>query len=81
MPDLILREEELGTALPDLARSMGHTNPPEPEVCPEDMPYTLEQIYDERSWRRWRPKHTSATICNLDSAHGGRSRKIAMRAE
>ncbi|WP_299890634.1 sulfotransferase family 2 domain-containing protein [uncultured Ruegeria sp.] len=48
MPDLILREEELGTALPALARSMGHTNPPEPEVCPEDMPYKLEQIYDEQ---------------------------------
>jgi hypothetical protein len=48
MPDLILREEELGTALPALARSMGHASPPEPEVCPEDVPYTLEQIYDEQ---------------------------------
>lgn len=48
MPDLILREEELTTALPDLARSTGHPNPPAPGPCAQDVPYTLDQIYDEQ---------------------------------
>ena len=47
MPDLILREEDLMTALPDLARSMGHSNPPQPGSCAPDEPYALHQIYDE----------------------------------
>ncbi|NVO55957.1 nodulation protein NodH [Rhodobacteraceae bacterium B1Z28] len=46
MPDLILREEELGTALPELARKMGRANPPDPGVCAQDTPFTLAQIYD-----------------------------------
>ncbi|WP_171233546.1 nodulation protein NodH [Ruegeria sp. HKCCA4812] len=47
MPDLILREEDLMTALPDLARSMGHSNPPQPGSCAPDEPYALHLIYDK----------------------------------
>ncbi|AXT27740.1 nodulation protein NodH [Ruegeria sp. AD91A] len=47
MPDLILREEDLMTALPDLARNLGHSDPPPPGHCAPDEPYALDQIYDE----------------------------------
>lgn len=46
MPDLILREDELNTALPDLARQVGHSNPPAPGNADPDAPYALAQIYD-----------------------------------
>ena len=46
MPDLILREDELLTALPDLARRVGHQNPPAPAPSNPDAPYTLAQIHD-----------------------------------
>ncbi len=46
LPDLILREDDLGTALPDLASSLGHTNPPAPERRAADTPYRLEETYD-----------------------------------
>jgi LPS sulfotransferase NodH len=48
LPDLILREDDLQTALPDLAISMGHTNPPTPESRTADTPYGLEKIYDSQ---------------------------------
>ncbi len=47
-PDLILREEELPTALPDLARRLGHAAPPQPGQNTPDTPFTLGQIYDAR---------------------------------
>ncbi|NOD93977.1 nodulation protein NodH [Ruegeria sp. HKCCD4884] len=46
LPDLILREDELATALPALAREVGHSNPSEPGPCAPDVPFTLSQIYD-----------------------------------
>lgn len=46
LPDLILREEDLTKALPDLAREMGQANPPVPQVRPPDKPYGLTEIYD-----------------------------------
>ncbi|MGI9367951.1 MAG: sulfotransferase family 2 domain-containing protein, partial [Ruegeria sp.] len=46
MPDQILREDEMITALPDLARRAGHPNPPMPEPAQADAPYALADIYD-----------------------------------
>ncbi|WP_209509329.1 sulfotransferase family 2 domain-containing protein [Ruegeria sp. HKCCE4150] len=46
LPDLILREEDLTTALPALARDIGHSNPPKPSTRAPDEPFTLDQIYD-----------------------------------
>ncbi|WP_298851313.1 nodulation protein NodH [uncultured Ruegeria sp.] len=46
MPDLVIREEDLTTALPDLARKMGHSNPPQPGLRAPDEPFALAQIYD-----------------------------------
>ncbi len=48
LPDLILREDEMATALPDLAHKLGHAAPPPPVIAPEDAPFSLEQIYDEQ---------------------------------
>ncbi len=47
MPDLILREDELATALPDLARNLGHGNAPTPETSAAETPFSLDQICDE----------------------------------
>ena len=47
-PDLILREDEMATALPDLARRLGHDAPPAPPPSEPDAPYRLDQIYDAR---------------------------------
>ncbi|MEX0306546.1 MAG: sulfotransferase family 2 domain-containing protein [Ruegeria sp.] len=46
MPDLILREDEMATALPELARKLGHKTPPIPAKAKPDVPYALAQIYD-----------------------------------
>ncbi len=46
MPDLILRENEMVTALPELARQVGCKAPPNPVKAKPDAPYSLEQIYD-----------------------------------
>ncbi len=46
MPDLILRENEMVTALPELARQVGRKAPPNPVKAKPDAPYSLEQIYD-----------------------------------
>ncbi|WP_170382260.1 nodulation protein NodH [Ruegeria atlantica] len=48
IPDLILREEEIKTALPDLARRLGHDAPPSPGQCPTDGPFKLDDIYDAK---------------------------------
>ncbi len=46
LPDLILREDDLAAALPELARKTGHPSPPQPATCAPDTPYALDQIYD-----------------------------------
>lgn len=45
-PDLVFREEDLSSALPDLARTLGHSNPPPLQDRDADTPFTLSQIYD-----------------------------------
>lgn len=47
-PDLILREDEIAVALPDLARRMGHERPPTPGTSTADTPFTLAEIYDDK---------------------------------
>ncbi len=46
VPDQILREDEIMTALPDLARKAGHPNPPMPKPTLADTPFALADIYD-----------------------------------
>ena len=46
MPDLILREDEMATALPALAAKLGHQDPVTPIGVQADMPFSLEHIYD-----------------------------------
>jgi len=46
MPDLILREDEIATALPELARKLGHAKPPRPGIDRPDTPFALADIYD-----------------------------------
>lgn len=48
MPDLILREDEMATALPALAGKLGHSAPAAPNPAQADTPFTLEQIYDSQ---------------------------------
>ena len=47
LPDLILREDEMATGLPDLARTMGHVTRPNPGKCARDVPFALSEIYDD----------------------------------
>ncbi|WP_170786143.1 nodulation protein NodH [Ruegeria lacuscaerulensis] len=47
-PDLILREEDVTTALPELARRFGHEAPPTPTAVVRDAPYDLSDICDEK---------------------------------
>ena len=46
LPDLILREDEIADALPDLARKVGHPAPPALTNATDDTPYPLASIYD-----------------------------------
>ncbi|WP_282027497.1 nodulation protein NodH [Ruegeria faecimaris] len=48
LPDLILREEEIATALPNLARRLGHDSPPAPGNTRPDIPFSLSDIYDTK---------------------------------
>lgn len=45
-PDLVLREEELAEALPDLARRLGRQAVDTPQAAAPDTPYALDDIYD-----------------------------------
>ncbi|MFV0513544.1 MAG: nodulation protein NodH [Jhaorihella sp.] len=45
-PDHVLREDELPAMLPDLARRVGHSDPPPPETAGPDTPIALDEIYD-----------------------------------
>ncbi len=47
LPDMILREDELASSLPELARTFGHKTPPVPAAAEPDSPYTLGDFYDE----------------------------------
>ncbi|MEK0165065.1 nodulation protein NodH [Phaeobacter sp. A36a-5a] len=46
-PDLILREEDLATTLPDLARWLGQSKASSPDAPGVDQPYSLQDIYDD----------------------------------
>lgn len=46
-PDVILREEEMATALPALAAQVGATAPPMPQPVPTIAPFALDEIYDD----------------------------------
>ncbi|ABF62753.1 hypothetical protein TM1040_0020 [Ruegeria sp. TM1040] len=46
-PDLILREEDLATDLPWLARKLGRMSPAEVPPVPADQPIALAEIYDD----------------------------------
>lgn len=51
-PDLILREDEIGERLPDLARRVGCAKPPAPDPAQPEAPYSLDDIWDEALERR-----------------------------
>ncbi len=46
LPDLVLREEEMATLLPELARRVGHVAPPPPGPDDAAGPVALAEIYD-----------------------------------
>ncbi|TMV07168.1 nodulation protein NodH [Ruegeria sediminis] len=45
-PDQVLREDEMKSALPDLARQLGHPDPPTPRDPLPDSPVSLSDIHD-----------------------------------
>lgn len=45
-PDHVLREDELATMLPELARRVGHGGPAPVPVAAPDTPHALDEIYD-----------------------------------
>ena len=47
LPDQVIREDELSTALPALAMSLGYAKPPKVRPAAPDAPYALGDIYDE----------------------------------
>ena len=47
LPDMILREDEIGVYLPALAQQVGYQDPSAPRVAPEEQPITLSDIYDK----------------------------------
>lgn len=51
-PDHLLREDEIATALPALARSLGHDTAPVPPRAQGDRPFALADIHDEDIERR-----------------------------
>ena len=46
VPDQVLREDELATLLPELARRRGHPGPPAIDMAAPDQPHALGDIYD-----------------------------------
>ncbi|MEO1139479.1 MAG: sulfotransferase family 2 domain-containing protein [Pseudomonadota bacterium] len=48
LPDLVLREDEMHSALPALARRVGYAKPNAPDKCVPDAPYALSEIYDDK---------------------------------
>lgn len=47
-PDFIFREDEIDTALPALAHALGYHDAPVPPARPDDAPFKLVDIYDDR---------------------------------
>ncbi|MTJ04660.1 MAG: nodulation protein NodH [Sediminimonas qiaohouensis] len=47
-PDVILREDEIASALPSLAHSVGYFDAVAPRSPAEDEPFALREIYDDR---------------------------------
>ena len=46
LPDLVLREEEIGSELPRLAQTVGYENAANPEEDTCETPFALTEIYD-----------------------------------
>jgi len=47
LPDMILREDEMQSRLPELARSVGYPDAPAPPLPADDIPFRLADIYDD----------------------------------
>ncbi|MBR9841532.1 MAG: sulfotransferase family protein [Rhodobacteraceae bacterium] len=47
LPDIVVREEDMGSYLPALAMQAGHMDVPDPEEAPADTPFALEDVYDD----------------------------------
>lgn len=48
LPDHVFREDELHMMLPELARQVGHSDPPAVPKAKADAPYALADIYDDQ---------------------------------
>lgn len=46
IPDMVIREDEMGVYLPALAQQVGAPNIPDPTQADPDIPFTLADIYD-----------------------------------
>ena len=46
LPDMIVREDEMDSYLPALARQVGYLKSSKPTAAPEDLPIPLSEIYD-----------------------------------
>lgn len=47
VPDIVIREDEMATALPELARGAGYPQAPAAGAAPADSPFALVDIYDD----------------------------------
>lgn len=47
LPDMIVREDEMHSYLPALARQVGYLRPPKPGMASADQPIALADIYDD----------------------------------
>ncbi|MEP2531580.1 nodulation protein NodH [Shimia sp.] len=47
LPDMIIREADMQTQLPALAKQVGRADAPEPELGGLGQPYSLDEIYDD----------------------------------
>ena len=47
LPDMVIREDEMDTLLPILAKQVGYDTAPRPETAKDDSPFALSEIYDD----------------------------------
>ena len=47
LPDMIIREDEMSTLLPVIAKQVGYSKPSHPAKAKEDTPFALSEIYDD----------------------------------
>lgn len=47
LPDMIVREDEMHSYLPALARQVGYPHPGKPQAAPGDSPFSISEIYDD----------------------------------